>query len=187
MDDEAQRIDATARPETIAVRVEVPEPEIRSRRELAGWIWTWMFGVGMQAERTLNPQPNELPEVEAYLFAMALRQLFRSVEAAITQAEASGDKRRSKELKEARDAFDKAVPHAVSVRDVLVHFDEYERGEGKLQRGRKNPPILNTITKNDGTTFWLYVLDDDDHRLDVRNALDAAHQLADSVLQILTG
>jgi hypothetical protein len=71
------------------------------------------------------------------------------------------------------------VPHAVGARDVLVHFDEYERGKGKLQKSRKNPPILNVYTKNDGTTFWLYVLGDD-YRLDV------ARQLAGSVLEVLS-
>jgi hypothetical protein len=187
---EPVKSDGTAHPDAVELRVELPEPELRTRPELRGWVWTWMFGVAGQGNRTLNPQPNELPEVEAYLFAIALRQLFRSVQAAIAHATRNGDRRRSKALRAARDAFDKSVPHAVSVRDVLVHFDEYERGEGNIQKARKKakkrPPSLNVFTKNDGTTVWLYVLDDDDHRLDVRSALDAADRLAESVLEILS-
>jgi hypothetical protein len=71
------------------------------------------------------------------------------------------------------------VPHAVGARDVLVHFDSTSGARGKLQKGRKYPPILNVYTKNDGTTFWLYVLGDD-YRLDV------ARQPAGSVLEVLS-
>ena len=93
-------------------------------------------------------------------------------------------------VRAASKAFDKAGPHAVSVRNVLMHFDEYERGEGNLQKAQKKagkrPSKLDVFSKNDGTTFWLYVLDDEDHRLDVRNALDAAQQQTENVLEILS-
>jgi hypothetical protein len=145
-----------------------------------------MYGVVKEADRTLNPKADELPEAEAYLFAIALRQLFRGVEWAIVHADTNRDGQLSKALRKALDVFDDTVPHAVGVRDVLVHYDEYERGKGNLQGGREHPPQLNVFTRNDGTTFWLYVLDDDDHRLDVRTALDAAQQLAESVLGALS-
>jgi hypothetical protein len=159
--------------------------EAEARAVIRGWVWLWICGVTMEGDRTLNPRPDELPQAEAYLLAMALRQLFRDVEWAIIHADTNSNGRRSKALRAALDAFDKAIPHAVDVRDVLVHFDEYERGTGNFQEDWKRPPNVNVYTKNDGATFWLYVLDDDDHRLDVRTALDAARQLAEGVLDIL--
>ena len=160
--------------------------EAEARAVIRAWVWQWMYGVAMEGKRTLDPRPDELPDAEASLFAIALRQLFRSVEWAIVHADTNSDGRRSKALRAASDAFDASVPHAVGVRDVLVHFDEYERGKGRLQEGRKNPPRLNVFTKDDGGTLWLYVLDDDDHRLDVRTALEAARDLAESVLETLS-
>jgi hypothetical protein len=32
------------------------------------------------------------------------------------------------------DVFERAVPGAKSARDILAHFDEYARGDGRLQR-----------------------------------------------------
>jgi hypothetical protein len=52
MDDEAESMDGTARPDAVELRVELPEAELRSRPELRGWVWTWMFGVAGQGNRT---------------------------------------------------------------------------------------------------------------------------------------
>ncbi|HEX4109716.1 MAG TPA: hypothetical protein VHX88_16375, partial [Solirubrobacteraceae bacterium] len=38
------------------------------------------------------------------------------------------------QLQDEIDAFERAVPGAKNARDVLEHFDEYARGDGRLQR-----------------------------------------------------
>jgi hypothetical protein len=63
--------DAAARPDAVTVGITVPEPDARA--ELRGWVWLWMYRVAMQGNRTLNPRPDELPQAEAVLFAIALR------------------------------------------------------------------------------------------------------------------
>ena len=163
--------------------------EAEARAEIRGWVWMWMFGVGIQGKRALEPESHEHPQVDAYLFAIALRQLLRDVEWAIKHADEHGDEARAKEMLRALAAFDEAVPSAVDVRDVLVHFDEYERGTGRLQKRRekvgKRAPQLNIFTESDETTYWLHLLDNG-HRLDVNVALDAAHELAKRVLDALS-
>jgi len=46
--------------------------EAETRAEIRGWIWMWMFAVGIQGKRALEPEDYEHPEVDAYLFAIAL-------------------------------------------------------------------------------------------------------------------
>jgi hypothetical protein len=49
--------------------------------------------------------------------------------------------------------FDGAVPHRKMIRDVLTHFDEYERGIGRLQASGKVPKSCLSLfapTRNTG-------------------------------------
>lgn len=68
-------------------------------------------------------------DADIQLFAVALRNLIRAVEF----ASKVGDPREAKAITAGLDRFKERVLHAVDIRDILEHFDEYERGTGKLQ------------------------------------------------------
>lgn len=72
-------------------------------------------------------------QVDAYLYALALRNLVRAAE--FVRNQATGPSRGAIESEYAR--FQRRVPDAVHIRDVLEHFDVYKRG-----RDRRRPLLL---------------------------------------------
>lgn len=71
-------------------------------------------------------------EPDALLFVLALAQLLRAT--SFVSRETGW-----KEIKEALERFDQEVPHGKAIRDVLTHFDDYERGRGKMQKSGELP------------------------------------------------
>ena len=95
--------------------------------------------------------------------------------------------RHSREVKAALAAFTVAVPDVVTVRDVLTHFDEYDRGHGDLQKQPKNtpPPLRKDVPiwyENDGDTIVLHV---DRYEFDSTAAWRACEALATTCLSAL--
>jgi hypothetical protein len=56
------------------------------------------------------------------------------------------------QLQDEIDLFETAVPNARSARDILEHFDEYARGEGKLQRDAMNELGIDVFEA--AAMFW---------------------------------
>lgn len=92
--------------------------------------------------------------------------------------------------REARDRFDKDVPHAVAVRDVLVHIDDYMLGSGKLQQDERDgtPARLGRFVamgfyvKGEGTYRLVLA---EGLELDVTIARDAAALLSETLMEEL--
>jgi hypothetical protein len=62
------------------------------------------------------------------------------------------DRIQSDRLQDEIDVFEKAVPGAKSARDILEHFDEYARGEGRLQRKAMNELGIDVFEA--AAIFW---------------------------------
>ena len=153
------------------------------RARIRGHLATWMFAVEAQGKRVLEPEPQELQEANAYLFIVALRQLLRCIDWAITNADTHGDGSRSKALRAAFANFDAAVPNAKDVRDIIEHFDDYERGRGDLQK--KGEPALILMYEDDGSSFQLTLMRG--YTINVTKAAVAAEALANRCMDELDG
>ncbi len=151
------------------------------RARIRGHLWTWMFATGAQAKRVQEMRDDDEPEADAWLFALAVRQVLRCVEWAIKHADASRDGSRSTALRGALRVFDSAVPNAIAVRDILSHFDEYDEGNGKLQRDGR--PELLMMYSLDGVSFDLILMEG--YSITVATAFEAAAKLAEQCFAIL--
>jgi hypothetical protein len=87
----------------------------------------------------------------------------------------------------AKDSFDRAVPRAVDVRDVLDHFDEYLSGTGKLQK-RVNSTAPATIEHDNeftSHTIELVVAPSLVLTIDVESAAKAAVDMMDEMFALI--
>lgn len=100
--------------------------------ELSGHAWVWRRAVALQAERVYEPLAGADRFVDAYLLVIAIRQVYASA-----PAMNKGVKGTDQLLQSATDNFLKDHPSAKDVRDVLIHFDQYQVGEGRLQKEAK--------------------------------------------------
>jgi hypothetical protein len=131
---------------------------------LRSWLIEWFGAVEQQAMRTLFDQEFNPIRIkrEGYLLVVAVRQVLRAVEAAQKHANKYRDSDRSKALGAALRKFDSSVPQAVDVRDVLVHFDRYQQGTGKLQdadtKAKRGPQRLNIYCSRTGEEVWLHLM-----------------------------
>src|SRR5437867_2079873 len=94
------------------------------------YLHMWLSAVELQRDRLLNPTGSELG-IDSAFFALALRNLYRAAEAAKRVS-------RSSQVFDALVAFDRTMPFAKDLRDVLEHFDYYSLGIGDLQH-RQHP------------------------------------------------
>jgi len=70
--------------------------------------------------------------------------------------------------------FQADLPDAKDLRDVLTHFDAYEKGRGKLQKSRAMGP-LNIFTEAGDSRFWLRI---NELKIELGLALQSAEELA---------
>lgn len=96
--------------------------------ELAGHAHLWGGAVSIEVDRVRSAKGAYERHVDGYFLVFAIRQVVRSAEA--MQRAVGGDAA----LKEAQDRFLAEHPQAQAMRDVLSHFDDYERGTGRLQK-----------------------------------------------------
>jgi hypothetical protein len=102
---------------------------------LAGHAYVWGQAVGIEAERILSAATGTERHIDCYLLVLAIRQVLRSADA--MDKAIGGDE----ELKQAQIRFLAEHPHAQTMRDVLSHFDEYEAGNGRLQKSGEVGPL----------------------------------------------
>lgn len=127
-----------------------------------------MQGCGQRAIAPTATQRDA--EVDTLLFAIALRQLVRAVEFCQPHSASRIDR--------ALNRFKAAVPAWLDLRDVVEHFDDYERGKGNLQESGRMGSLLEWF-EYDGTTRRLVI---PPHSLDIAAAMDAADSLAQECL-----
>jgi hypothetical protein len=141
--------------------------------ELAGHAYVWGQAVGLEADRALTAPTALNHHVDGYLLILAIRQVLRSADA--MDKAVGGDK----DLREAQARFLAEHPQAQTMRDVIIHFDEYEDGTGKLQKTGEVGPL----------TIWFGVGDDSvtlalasNLTVELSTASSAALALADATL-----
>lgn len=96
--------------------------------------WWWLRTVALCARRIQQGHDPER-QVDARLFIVALHLLVRAADmetAAIGQDKAA-------RLRQACQRFEKRVPGLSGARNVLMHFDEYARGRGRMQQDDDDP------------------------------------------------
>lgn len=153
--------------------------------EAVAHLHQWQHAVNLQCLRLLNegtgmPEGPTSREVDAYLFAIALRNLLRAVD--LVRSLVPGKEQSN--VDSAIAAFNHAIPNAVNVRHVLEHFDAYAVGKGNLQK-TVSPGVPAAIWhERDGSThvLWVGIRGRPPFRLDVRQAATAAAHLASEAI-----
>lgn len=93
------------------------------------------------------------------------------------------------ELQKARQTFDRAVPQAEALRDLIAHLDEYAVGRGQRQTGRRSPslnvyevsPVLYWMDTERGYRSHLTL---GDTQIELEASVEAAVQLAEAVERV---
>jgi hypothetical protein len=161
----------------------VPEAEMGydlQRHLDAGHLMFWWGAMDLEAGRTLRaepgPQAKAETEIDGKLFVIALRNVIRAAELCRDHAPEVVDA--------ALATFRERVPDATKVRNVIEHFDAYERGEGRLQEKGQLEEIIDWY-EFDGETYRLNI--SGKYVLDVREAKEAAGQLCGDVMAAIVG
>jgi hypothetical protein len=139
----------------------------------------WGHAVQVQGMRVLSDAvwPLSGPvtkQGDAYLFAIALRDVLRAAEF----VKRCADKADRPAIRAAIASFKKRLPHATDLRDILEHLDEYSAGNGKLRRDRKHAYPITLWYEHTADNYALNVgLDGRVFRIDVREATEATQRL----------
>jgi hypothetical protein len=161
-------------------------PEVRSLilpYRMHGRAMLWARAMMRQRDRIISADVIWAAdtEIDAALFAMSLRSLLRAVYAV-------RDLISSEEIGEAISRFDANVPNAIDIRDVLVHFDDYELGKGRIQNeARKRNCVVPYFWTWYQRTADNYVLRlGDSFQLDIEAATERALELAEATERALS-
>lgn len=106
----------------------------------------WQWAVRLTVLRLQDPDDQRIAwpssrQIDARQLIFALRQLLSAAQLADLAMEARGvDAAARDALAQARRKFEDALPGIKDMRDALMHFEDWSRGEGKFgpQRGRRN-------------------------------------------------
>lgn len=123
---------------------------------VSGRITEWLLATERQYERVLTSTSGDIDRVEIGLFVLAAAQLRVACRMAIDYATVA----------RAAAAFDARLPHLKDVRDLITHFDEYDRGNGRLQARSAVPEVIPTR----------YEYDPPAHRRECRPVLRRVHR-----------
>ena len=134
---------------------------------IKGHLGTWTRAVQLQRSRISGADFGTDRQIDSYFCVIALSQVFR---AAVEMKRITGDAL----LDQACKRFEKDLPDAQGLRDILIHFDAYERGKGKLQKAGAMG-TLDIFTESGETRFWLRI---NDLKIELGLALQNAEDLA---------
>ena len=166
-------------------------PPFTAQQALAS-VLEWRHAVDVQAIRVLTPGATAsgfsgpvTKQADAYLFVIALRNLIRGVR--LVRATVDVDRRSIVDAGLA--AFDAEITNAVSLRDVLEHFDEYLQGQGRLQRPRPGIPSVSWTESAGPGHFKLSigVVGQSVLELEIGRAQEAAMRLCDVAVEAVHG
>jgi lysophospholipase L1-like esterase len=144
-----------------------PSPEAtyeRAKRIANYWLWT----ISLQHRRIQSDEPEDENFIfrkcaDFDLLIVALKRLRRAVKIATKV------KTIKRELDNALNEFDNALPNLTKMRDVAEHIDEYAVDKGKINNISRKQLEVSIL---DGTTLeWL------DDKLDADEALKASERL----------
>lgn len=146
--------------------------------------YLWGRAVSRLADRIDKSTNHVDDQVDAMLLAVAYRNVYRAAEMA--RKHVSADARSS--LDRAIASADKSVGNASSVRDMLEHFDDYERGTGNRQQptvhARERQP--NEALARQHSIFFErgtggYILNVGGAQLEVRMVQEATRGLIEAI------
>ena len=134
---------------------------------LKGHLATWTRAVQLQRTRIQEADTATDRQIDSYFCVISLSQVLR---AAVEMRRCTGDAL----LNRACNRFQANLPDAKDLRDVLMHFDAYEKVRGNLQESRAMGP-LNIFTESGDSRFWLRI---NDLKIELGSALQNAEDLA---------
>ena len=156
-------------------------PSNTTRHLLSGHALRTLQTAHQQADRVFSRDTSVSPvddfaraERDAYLLAYALRDVRLVSMGARPWA--------PNRIDTAVEAFDEAAPGIKDVRDIYAHIVDYEMGTGHLQKKGTVAEPIRWLERGDGEAT-LVVLP---YRIDVKAAVDAASNLANEALDVLT-
>lgn len=170
-----------------------PEPWTRFDHPMPvafDYVIQWCTAVQMQADRVLSTLGGIARGSEAALLIVALNNAERA--ARFASANASGEAATSA-IDNALKQFDDAVPDVKAARNMIEHFDAYERGTGDSQQPGINRRTRKPDKAATDTFSVAYVgrdpnlLEIGPHRINVTGARDGASELLERVHQALKG
>jgi hypothetical protein len=146
--------------------------------------WLWGRAVSRLAGRIEKSSGGIDDQVDAALLAVAYTNVYR---AALLARDHVSEQGRNL-LDEALARVDQGVPGARQVRDMLEHFDEYERGAGRLQQpGRREKQRCSDEALAQEHRIYFergtegFILHVGDATLPVRRVRDAARELLEAM------
>jgi hypothetical protein len=144
--------------------------------KLRGRIAFLGLALGHLESRVVHEQFPQYREVDTICLALILRQLLRTIEALNRRVQ-------SQEVDAAVAEFYSKLPNEKLFRDVLEHFDEYQIGEGRLQKDQaklgKRVDEYWIWYESDGMSYTLRL--GSELRLDVTATGEAAYALSTAV------
>jgi hypothetical protein len=147
-------------------------PEVE-RLLLSGWLVSWLRSAELQAKRVDPARGSTFADgqVDAMLFALAVANVDRTSTAILGEGSS------------AIRTYRGAIPDGKAIRDMLTHFDEYVRDQGRLQR---NGAVqgFNVFFERDRETVTVHIAD---LSLRVADAFAAASDFANAALTVLHG
>jgi len=147
---------------------------MEERGFLDSWLGGWRRAVELKVVRLASAHVAFDQGVESDLFLMAVRNLVRA-------CEAFQDDHR---VRKALDAFSTAAPDVTQARDLLEHFDVYDRGIGRLQKaGPMQESSLLVFDEDTGSEQLIHI---GPHVINVTRTYEAADELAEGVMTIAT-
>ena len=122
---------------------------INDHRAVPDRINQWMLAAERQYQRALAAPDEAADEAEIDLFVLAVAQVRRACNMGCRHAQ--------REIRAALKEFDDAAGPVTRLRDLVTHFDVYDRGKGNLQKEQALPSVLSTAWEHDGDHFVLRV------------------------------
>lgn len=145
-------------------------PELDAhRRELEGWMLAWLEAAQLQAQRVRPSSDGTFADaqVDGMLFVVALDSAEVAAVAILGKDHP------------AIAEFRAALPHLGEMRDILLHFDDYVRGRGRLQKSGRVSAFRAFFSRDD-ETLTLHVCD---RTLRVQDAFEAAVALHSATIK----
>jgi hypothetical protein len=110
--------------------------------EAFNYLVLWRDAVLTQGQRAAswpisNAADQEAAGVDLALLAVAANNTRR----AAMLVRSTADQARWSDIDKATILFDQRLPDLQAIRNVLEHFDAYEKGRGRLQRPQRNGPL----------------------------------------------
>jgi hypothetical protein len=153
------------------------------RATIRGYIARWRVGVESQVDRVLEASSELATELDAFFFAVALKNLRQNVKWGRDYCNGVRDSGRGGRLDAALGEFDRAVPGALHVRDLQEHARSYEMQSNDRKLKHVNAPLA-IWWERDGEGERC-IVNVGGYRLDTAEASHAAARLGDAALEAL--